>query len=70
MLYVWFHNRDSWDSEKKAAEKDLSGLLARKRKIVKYHNRITIQNNKQPMRAPHSVFLQINPPENKTNKKR
>lgn len=64
-MYVWFHNRDSWDSEKKAAEKDLSGLLADKRKIVKYHNTITVQSNKQPMRAPPSVFPQINPTENK-----
>lgn len=38
-------------------------------KIVECHNRITVQSNKQPMRAPPSVFPQINPPENKqTNK--
>lgn len=64
-LHVWFHNRDSQDSEKKAAEKDLSGLLAHKRKIMKYHNRIIVQSNKQLMRAPRSVFPQVNPPEDK-----
>lgn len=26
-MHVCFHNRDNWDSEKKAAEKDLSGLF-------------------------------------------
>lgn len=68
-MYVWFHNRGSWDSEKKGAEKDLPGFLAHKRKIVKYPNRITVQSNKQPMNAPPSVFPQINPRENKqTNK--
>lgn len=56
---------DSLDSEKKAAEKDLSGLLAHKRKIIKYHNRITVQSNKQLMRTPRSVFPRINPPEKK-----
>lgn len=36
---------------------------------MEYHNRVTVQSNKQLMRAPCSVFPQITPPENKqTNK--